>query len=367
MDTEKPLLKDLYGDDVDVHLYRSMIGSLMYLTSSMLDIMFAVCACARFQVTPKVSHSHAVKRIFRYLKGQPNLGLWYPRNSPFDLVAYSDSDYVGASLDRISTFWGTTTTRTTDDGEVEITSSIDGQVKTITEASLRRHLKLEDSEGITSLPNTEIFEQLALIGPHDSPLPIVYTIGSDEGSLQQNKLMDLVTKLTDRVEVLENDLQQTKKVYSSALTKLITRVKKLEHRVKTRQPRRRARVIISDTEEDLEDPSKQGRRIAEIDQKPSISLPTELVEDLGSGEKGEKEISTANISVSTTSATLEVSTTSATLEVSTCDNRGLSRLHSQSIERDCLIGIGFVLDFMEIISFTFGDKEMILVIEAVSR
>ncbi|GKA73815.1 ribonuclease H-like domain-containing protein, partial [Tanacetum coccineum] len=106
IDTEKPLLKDPDGDDGDVHLYRSMIGSLMYLTSSRLDIMFAVCACARFQVTPKVSHSHAVKRIFRYLKGQPNLGLWYPRDSPFDLMAYSDSDYAGASLDRKSTTGG---------------------------------------------------------------------------------------------------------------------------------------------------------------------------------------------------------------------------------------------------------------------
>ncbi|GJS07728.1 putative ribonuclease H-like domain-containing protein, partial [Tanacetum coccineum] len=106
IDTEKPLLKDSDGDDVDVHLYRSMIGSLMYLTSSRPDIMFIVCACARFQVTPKVLHSHAVKRIFRYLKGQPNLGLWYLRNSPFDLVAYSDSDYARASLDRKSTIRG---------------------------------------------------------------------------------------------------------------------------------------------------------------------------------------------------------------------------------------------------------------------
>ncbi|GKC38834.1 putative ribonuclease H-like domain-containing protein [Tanacetum coccineum] len=91
-DIEKPLLKDLDGDDVDVHLYRSMIRSLMYLTSSRPDIMFVVCACARFQVTPKMSHLHAVKRIFRYLKGQPKLGLWYPKDSPFDLVAYSNSD-----------------------------------------------------------------------------------------------------------------------------------------------------------------------------------------------------------------------------------------------------------------------------------
>ncbi|GJR92663.1 hypothetical protein Tco_0264837 [Tanacetum coccineum] len=59
-----------------------------------------------FQVTPKVSHLHAVKRIFRYLKGQPKLGLWYPKNSPFDLEAYTDSDYVGASLDRKSTTGG---------------------------------------------------------------------------------------------------------------------------------------------------------------------------------------------------------------------------------------------------------------------
>nr|GEW28017.1 hypothetical protein [Tanacetum cinerariifolium] len=106
IDTEKPLLKDPDGEDVDVHTYRSMIGSLMYLTSSRPDIMFAVCACACFQVTPKASHLHAVKRIFRYLNGKPHLGLWYPKDSPFDLVAYSDRDYIGASLDRKSTTRG---------------------------------------------------------------------------------------------------------------------------------------------------------------------------------------------------------------------------------------------------------------------
>ncbi|GKB41430.1 putative reverse transcriptase, RNA-dependent DNA polymerase [Tanacetum coccineum] len=81
METHKPLLKDTNGEDVDEHLYRSMIGSLMYLTSSRPDIMFAVCACARFQVNPKSSHLHAVKRIFRYLKD-------------------NNSDYAGASLER---------------------------------------------------------------------------------------------------------------------------------------------------------------------------------------------------------------------------------------------------------------------------
>ncbi|GJV59287.1 hypothetical protein Tco_1465387 [Tanacetum coccineum] len=68
MEASKPLMKDENAKDVNVNLYRSMIGSLMYLTSSRPDIMFAICACARFQVTPKVSHLHAVKRIFRYLK-----------------------------------------------------------------------------------------------------------------------------------------------------------------------------------------------------------------------------------------------------------------------------------------------------------
>ncbi|GJU93944.1 putative ribonuclease H-like domain-containing protein [Tanacetum coccineum] len=106
METQKPLLKDEDGEEVDVHMYRSMIGLLMYLTSSRPDIMFAVCACARYQVNPKVSHLHAMKRIFRYLKGQPKLGLWYLKDSPFDLVAYTDSDYAGASLDRKSTTRG---------------------------------------------------------------------------------------------------------------------------------------------------------------------------------------------------------------------------------------------------------------------
>ncbi|GKC93275.1 putative ribonuclease H-like domain-containing protein, partial [Tanacetum coccineum] len=106
METSKPLLKDAEAKDVDVHLYRSMIGSLMYLTTSRPDIMFAVCACARFQVTPKVSHLHTMKRIFRYLKGQLKLGLWYPKDLPFDLEAYTDSDYAGASLDKKSTTGG---------------------------------------------------------------------------------------------------------------------------------------------------------------------------------------------------------------------------------------------------------------------
>ncbi|GJV09623.1 putative ribonuclease H-like domain-containing protein [Tanacetum coccineum] len=106
IETQKPLVKDEEASDVDVHLYRSMIGSLMYVTASRPDIMFAVYACSRFQVTPKNSYLSVVKRIFRYLKGKPKLGLWYPRESSFDLESYSDSDYAGANLDRKSTTGG---------------------------------------------------------------------------------------------------------------------------------------------------------------------------------------------------------------------------------------------------------------------
>ncbi|GJZ89064.1 putative ribonuclease H-like domain-containing protein [Tanacetum coccineum] len=106
IESNKPLVKDEDGIDVDVHIYRSMIGSLMYLIASRPNIMFAVCACVRFQVTPKASHLNAVKRIFRYLKHQPKLGLWYLRDSPFEIEAYSNSDYGGASLDKKSTTGG---------------------------------------------------------------------------------------------------------------------------------------------------------------------------------------------------------------------------------------------------------------------
>nr|GEX16524.1 ribonuclease H-like domain-containing protein [Tanacetum cinerariifolium] len=90
----KPKSKDEADDAVNVYLYRSMTGSLMYLIASRPDIMFAMSAYSKHQVTPMTSHLNVVKKIFKYLKGQPNLGLWYPRDSPFQLKAYSDSDYA---------------------------------------------------------------------------------------------------------------------------------------------------------------------------------------------------------------------------------------------------------------------------------
>ncbi|KAJ9561101.1 hypothetical protein OSB04_006261 [Centaurea solstitialis] len=98
--------KDSKGKPVDETLYRGMIGSLLYLTASRPDIMYSTCLCARYQAEPKESHLTAVKRIFRYLKGTPNLGLWYSKDSGFDLTAYSDSDFAGCKIDRKSTTGG---------------------------------------------------------------------------------------------------------------------------------------------------------------------------------------------------------------------------------------------------------------------
>jgi hypothetical protein len=91
------------GKSVNQKVFRSMIGSLLYLCASRSDIMLSVCMCARFQANPKECHLMAVKRIFRYLLHTPNLGLSYPKGSTFDLLGYSDSDYAGCKVDRKST------------------------------------------------------------------------------------------------------------------------------------------------------------------------------------------------------------------------------------------------------------------------
>ncbi|GJX32548.1 hypothetical protein Tco_0242403 [Tanacetum coccineum] len=366
------------------------------------------------------------------------------------------------------------TASTNVNGEVELTASIDGQAKTITEASLRRHLKLEDNGGITSLPNTEIFEQLALMGyatdsdkltfqkgnfspqwrffihtilhclspkktsweqfssniataiiclatnrtfnfskfifdamvknldnphkflmyprfiqiclnkqrrllqphtrtyptpvltqkvfnnmkrvtrgysgediplfpsmitapetspliitsspslspqhtlvsapstspppitettptieepapmPHELPLQSVQSLGRDEGSVSLNELMDLVTQLTNKVGSLENELTNTKKVYGSAITKLVKRVKKLEKQVKTGKARRRTKIVLSEDEAVEEDSSKQGRSlIEELDMDADFSLVPPHDAEIQEKISDDTEVSTA--------------------------------------------------------------------------
>ncbi|XP_050222634.1 uncharacterized mitochondrial protein AtMg00810-like [Mercurialis annua] len=103
MSTTTKLDKEKSGKFIYIAMYRGMIGSLLYLTTSRPDIMFSICFCACFQVCPKESHSHAVKRIFKYLHGTLNLGIWYPKNVNPRLLGYFDADYASCLLDRKST------------------------------------------------------------------------------------------------------------------------------------------------------------------------------------------------------------------------------------------------------------------------
>ena len=103
MSTTTKLNKDENGKPVDEKRFRGMIESLLYLTASRPDIMFATRLCAHFQSNPRESHLNAIKRIFKYLSGTLHLGLWYPRSLSFDLVSYSDADFAGSLLDRKST------------------------------------------------------------------------------------------------------------------------------------------------------------------------------------------------------------------------------------------------------------------------
>ncbi|GJV81435.1 hypothetical protein Tco_1517305 [Tanacetum coccineum] len=219
----------------------------------------------------------------------------------------------------VKQFWTTATTSTNVTGEIELTASIDGQAKTIIEASLRRHLKLEDNGGITSLPNTQIFDQLALMGsstsllpfiettptaeepalmPHESPLQSVHSLGHDEGSVSLNELMAL----------------------------LIKRVKKLEKQVKTGKARRRTKIVLSEDKTVEEDSSKQGRSlIEELDMDADFSLvpphDAEIQEKISDDTEVllEEEVTTADTALNT--ASIPFSTASATPEVSTANEQ----------------------------------------------
>ncbi|GKE09492.1 hypothetical protein Tco_1413043 [Tanacetum coccineum] len=147
----------------------------------------------------------------------------------------------------------------------------------------------------------------------------VHSHGSDEGSVKLIELTNLVTKLSERISVLEDDLKKTKLTYSAAVTKIILRVKKLETQVKAGKARKGARVVLSEDDADVEDDSsKQGRKLsdAEVQEKASNETepiiqevtPTEVIQDQGSSEKGNSEVSTAGATKGTASEVLVVST-----------------------------------------------------------
>nr|GEV64341.1 ribonuclease H-like domain-containing protein [Tanacetum cinerariifolium] len=152
MKTQKPLLKDEDGEEVDVHMYRSMIGSLMYLTSSRPDIMFAVCACAKYQVNLKVSHLYVVKRIFSYLKGKAKKIVRLMMDKLFEM-----------ELELILLFWRTVAVKSSND-VTRLQALVDKKRVVVTEAAIRDALHLDDAGGVDCLPNEEIFTELARTG-----------------------------------------------------------------------------------------------------------------------------------------------------------------------------------------------------------
>ncbi|GKB03748.1 putative ribonuclease H-like domain-containing protein [Tanacetum coccineum] len=236
METQKLLLKDEDGEEVDVHLYRSMIGSLMCLTSSRPDIMFAVCACARYQVNPKVSHLYAVKRIFRYA------------------LTINPTIYTSC----IEQFWATAKVKIVN-GEVQLQALVDGKkyVKNLDNAGIfmnvssgpRRQETIGDTIAQTRFGNVSKI-------PNDSLLAGVNTHQSDEDRLKLNELMEFCTKLQQRVLDLEN----TKTAQAQEITSLKLRVKKLEkkggsrtHKLKKLYKVGRSARVISSNEASLGD------------------------------------------------------------------------------------------------------------------
>ncbi|GJX62914.1 putative ribonuclease H-like domain-containing protein [Tanacetum coccineum] len=146
--------------------------------------------------------------------------------------ALTENPTIYVSL--IQQFWQTATASTLDNIEIEITAAIDGKIKIVIEAYIRRHLKLEDFDGNSNLPTTEIFKQLALMG-YGGAATTVTSLEVGQGS--------------DRVVALETDLTQTKKVYGAAFTKLIKKVKRLEKKDKLNKSRRELRLVLSDKED----------------------------------------------------------------------------------------------------------------------
>ncbi|GJZ13306.1 hypothetical protein Tco_0548536 [Tanacetum coccineum] len=241
--------------------------------------MFDVCACTRFQVTPKVSHLYIVKRIFRYLKGKPKLGLQYPKDSLFDLEAYTDSDYAGAILDRKSTIEGSR--NPTKPQQTFITASLSnlepssGPIPFVVDETVINEWedKMErDATTASSLEaghwcqdtilggaKAQIRFEAASKQSNDPPLSRVNTLRSGEDNMKLKELMEFYAKLSDR-----------------------DRVKKLEkkRRSRTYKPRRLYKVGLSrriESTDDAslgaqEDASKQGRKIVDLDADIEVTL-----------------------------------------------------------------------------------------------
>ncbi|GKA81393.1 putative ribonuclease H-like domain-containing protein [Tanacetum coccineum] len=275
MEPNKALIKDEEANSVDVNLYRSLIESLMYLTTSRPDIMFDVCACARFQVTPKMSHLYAMKRIFRYLKGSrktewnglPLLRLGLDEvagpvgkiNRTLSWQHFMSSNPVGNDLALGSNtgiylnytysipvsmlFWATAKEKTVN-GERQLQGLVDKKKK---KQSRRKQKKTTIvphlSDSTADVPNEES------VHTHSSDLLL-----SSEDRLKLTNLMDMCTKLSERVLGLEH----TKTAQAQDITNLKLSVKKLEKKAGLRTYKFKRLY--------------KGRSIKDIDKDAEVSL-----------------------------------------------------------------------------------------------
>nr|GEW51236.1 hypothetical protein [Tanacetum cinerariifolium] len=261
------LLVQVYVDDI---IFGSTKKELCNTFEKLMHEKFQM----RYQVNPKVSHLHAVKRIFRYLKGQPKLGRWYLKDSPFDLVAYTDNDYARADLDRKST---------TGEAEYVAASSCCRQVLWIQNQLLdygkpkRKDTQVPQPSGPTkSVVDEAVHKEL-----DDSLMMVATAASSLEANMKVNKLLDLEKKKTTQ---------------SNEIASLKRRVKKLEKKKSLG-----------------EDASKQGRRINVIDADDEITLVNDAdnemfdVDDLGGEEVfivEQEVVSTGKSTTTTTKRTI---------------------------------------------------------------
>nr|GEV16646.1 hypothetical protein [Tanacetum cinerariifolium] len=316
IETSKPLMKDKNARDVDVHLYRLMICSLMYLTSSRPDIMFGVCACARFQVTHKVSHLHVVKQIFRYLKGQPKLGLCYPKDSPFNLEAYSD--YAGASLDRKFITKGcqflrsrviswqckkqTVVTNSTTEAEDSYEKRLIQVIKIHTDHNVADLLtkafdkysfdEIKVYTGITK-KNADFAEIVDFLNAN--PIRV--------DNMQLMELMELCIKLSARVLALENN----KTAHDLEITHLKKRVKRLEKKRKSRtlQHKRSTPITTAGVSVSTSEPSTPPPTTTTVIEDEDLTIAQTLmnIRSKKSKEKAKERGSKENSSKSATRPT----------------------------------------------------------------
>nr|GEY60506.1 hypothetical protein [Tanacetum cinerariifolium] len=284
METQKPFLKDEYGKEVDVHMYRSMIGSLMYLTSLRPDIMFAVCVCAGYQVNLKVSHLHTKKGFL-------------------DEAVHKE---LGDRLVRATT----------------IASSLEAEQDS--DGGPRCQETMRDTTAQTRFKSVSK-------NSNDSLLAKGNTLQSDEDSMKLNELMALWNAFQNRVL----DLEKTTTTQPNEIDSLKRRVKKLEKRNRSRTHKLKrlykvglsARVESSGDEESLgEDASKQRRMIDAFDADEDITLVNDAdkemfdVDDLGGEEvfvAGQNENVIEEVvndaQVSTTATTVTITTEVITL------------------------------------------------------